>query len=214
LRAVGYSFFISNWFDVTHVPCVNSFFFKFFFFSLRYNRYEVERVVSFIPPDGSFKLMNYRVAFPGSPPALPVVVRPQIFFSENSGRLDVTVNSRNVPGKVVENVVINIPLPAAVASAQVHANVGTFTFDPITKVRLSEELVEREQLASPFVCIGIARGLSDSFVFTLLTAFAMGDQQDTQGRHSHDFGDAFPDPAVSFPPRSGLFRSSSPLFSH
>jgi AP-3 complex subunit mu len=34
--------------DVSFHPCV------------RYNRFEQHKVVSFVPPDGSFKLMNYR----------------------------------------------------------------------------------------------------------------------------------------------------------
>ena len=34
--------------DVSFHPCV------------RYNRYEQHKVVSFVPPDGQFKLMNYR----------------------------------------------------------------------------------------------------------------------------------------------------------
>ncbi|EGG22271.1 hypothetical protein DFA_04389 [Cavenderia fasciculata] len=99
--------------DVSFHPCV------------RYSRWENDRVLSFIPPDGSFKLMNYRVK---GITQLPVYVKPQISFGEGGGRVNVLVGTKNVQ-KTVENVIITIPLPKSISSTNLTCNVGSFAID-------------------------------------------------------------------------------------
>eukprot|EP01105_Mastigella_eilhardi_P028477 TRINITY_DN940_c0_g1_i1.p1 TRINITY_DN940_c0_g1~~TRINITY_DN940_c0_g1_i1.p1 ORF type:complete len:458 (+),score=129.64 TRINITY_DN940_c0_g1_i1:109-1374(+) len=108
--------------DVGFHPCV------------RHNRWEQNRNISFIPPDGQFRLMSYTVKGGVQP---PVVVRPQIRFTDTGGRVDVNVSMvHNLQqGKTLpENVVITIPFPKGVLSANLSCTVGTFALDQKTKV--------------------------------------------------------------------------------
>jgi len=104
--------------DVSFHPCV------------RYNRYEQNKVISFVPPDGPFKLMNYRVK---GQIQLPLTVKPQISFQNGVGRVNVLVTSR-VPQKQMEDVVVIIPFPKQVVSTNLSANFGAVRFDEITKI--------------------------------------------------------------------------------
>eukprot|EP01113_Clastostelium_recurvatum_P044457 TRINITY_DN750_c0_g1_i1.p1 TRINITY_DN750_c0_g1~~TRINITY_DN750_c0_g1_i1.p1 ORF type:complete len:415 (+),score=112.24 TRINITY_DN750_c0_g1_i1:51-1295(+) len=106
--------------DVSFHPCV------------RYNRWEVEKVLSFIPPDGTFKLMNYRVK---GQLQMPIYVKPQINFTESGGRVNVMVGIKNVGNdKPVEGVVITIPFPKSILSTNLSANVGAVNYDEVTKI--------------------------------------------------------------------------------
>ncbi|KND03535.1 uncharacterized protein SPPG_08897 [Spizellomyces punctatus DAOM BR117] len=99
---------------------------------VRYHRFEKDRVLSFVPPDGQFKLMDYNVNM-SSPQTLPLLVKPSIHFSKTTGKLDISVQPRSTGGKIVENAALSITLPKAVASVKLNANVGQCTFDQMTK---------------------------------------------------------------------------------
>eukprot|EP00727_Mastigamoeba_balamuthi_P002066 m51a1_g11857 Adaptor protein complex 3 (AP-3), mu subunit (430) ;mRNA; f:500233-502394 len=113
--------------DVSMHPCV------------RYQRWEQNRVLSFVPPDGQFKLLTYRVK---GGVQLPIGVRPAISFTETGGRVDVGVVVKSVSGggaktlveNLIENLVVLVPFPKAVASVNLSCTVGTFAFDQKTKV--------------------------------------------------------------------------------
>lgn len=105
--------------DASFHPCV------------RYSRWEHDKVLSFVPPDGSFKLMNYRVK---GQLQMPIYVKPQISFHENSGRVNVMVGPKNNMNKQVEAVVVSIPFPKVVSSTNLSANVGSITYDEQAKV--------------------------------------------------------------------------------
>jgi AP-3 complex subunit mu len=105
--------------DVSFHPCV------------RYNRYEQSKVISFVPPDGNFKLMNYRVK---GQLQLPIYVKPQINYHGSSGRVSIMVGLKNTQGKVVEDVVITVQFPKGISSTTLTANQGTSNYDEMTKV--------------------------------------------------------------------------------
>jgi len=106
--------------DVSFHPCV------------RYNRWDVDRVLSFVPPDGSFKLMNYRVK---GQLQMPIYVKPQINFTETGGRVNVMVGTKNITSdKPVESVVVQIPFPKSIVSANLASNIGSAQYDEVTKV--------------------------------------------------------------------------------
>ena len=71
--------------DCSFHPCV------------RYSRYEKERVISFVPPDGNFELMQYRVQVQRMVP--PIYCQPTITYDRNNGMgiLDVVVGTRTMP---------------------------------------------------------------------------------------------------------------------
>ncbi|KAL4641093.1 AP-3 complex subunit mu-1-like [Arapaima gigas] len=109
--------------DVSFHPCV------------RFKRWEAERVLSFIPPDGNFQLMSYHVNAQNLV-AIPVYVKQNISFFEtgSSGRLDITVGPKQTMGKTVEDVVVTVQMPKVLLNANLTPSQGTYTYDPVTKV--------------------------------------------------------------------------------
>ncbi|XP_075073159.1 AP-3 complex subunit mu-1 isoform X2 [Mixophyes fleayi] len=109
--------------DVSFHPCV------------RFKRWESERVLSFIPPDGNFRLMSYRVSSQNLV-AIPVYLKHNITFQENSssGRFDVTVGPKQNMGKIVESVVLTVNMPKVVLNMNLTPTQGTYMFDPVTKI--------------------------------------------------------------------------------
>eukprot|EP00941_MAST-03F_sp_MAST-3F-sp1_P002342 g2342.t1 len=121
--------------DVSFHPCV------------RYNRYEREKVVSFVPPDGNFELMKYRVADIGNTENLesPIQCKPVITYDNTtgSGRINIMVKQMNSNslkstkgGKqpVLEEIEVIVPFSKAVHSIDVEANCGDVIFDEVTKI--------------------------------------------------------------------------------
>lgn len=118
--------------DVSFHPCV------------RLARFAHDKAISFIPPDGQFTLMTFRVPGSGSGGAhlthtlnLPLQLQPSIVFTETGGKVHITVTSRlfGPQDKTIENVQLTIPFPKTVAaSATLSANIGNVHYDEISKV--------------------------------------------------------------------------------
>jgi AP-3 complex subunit mu len=119
--------------DCSFHPCV------------RYSRFDRDKVVSFVPPDGPFELMKYRVNIAGNV-AAPCYCQPQFSFefSNNQGSVSIIVGQRQqssliFPGPkkaplVVEDVVLVIPFSRSVRTANLSATVGSVLFDESSKV--------------------------------------------------------------------------------
>ena len=132
--------------DVSLHPCVRVF------------RWEKSRIISFVPPDGKFKLMSYRVRGSGVVP--PVAIRPVIKFDPvgpatmssssyggsttaatkaptcTTGKMDVTVSPRlfGNPKNVVDDLVVTIPLPRTATGVLLTVTAGTFDYDARQRV--------------------------------------------------------------------------------
>lgn len=58
--------------------------------------------MSFIPPDGNFRLLSYHIGMQ-SVVAIPIYVRHHLTFKPNEqGRLDITVGPKQTLGRTVE----------------------------------------------------------------------------------------------------------------
>ncbi|KAH9577241.1 Mu homology domain [Trypanosoma melophagium] len=94
---------------------------------VRRNRYEIDRTICFIPPDGKFTLMQYRCK-PLLDVQIPFYVAPQITFDTNSGRFNCMVGLRggglSIKSKEYEmhKVVIHLPLPPQTEAVHVHSS--------------------------------------------------------------------------------------------
>ncbi|KAG0227800.1 AP-3 complex subunit mu-1 [Actinomortierella wolfii] len=99
---------------------------------VRFHKWETEKVLSFVPPDGQFQLMSYRVNLP-SMQTLPIHVKPTIHIGPNGGKLEIAVNLRQTDGKPVENCVLTIPMHKSTMSLVATLNQGQYMFDPVTK---------------------------------------------------------------------------------
>ncbi|XP_064648853.1 AP-3 complex subunit mu-2-like isoform X2 [Lineus longissimus] len=108
--------------DVSFHPCV------------RFKRWENERILSFVPPDGNFRLISYHIGAQNLV-AIPIYLRHNISFRDgSSGRLDITVGPKQTMGKNVEKVIVEIPFPKAVLNVTLTPSQGKYSFDPVTKV--------------------------------------------------------------------------------
>ena len=121
--------------DCSFHPCV------------RYGRFERDKVVSFVPPDGAFELMKYRVNIQGQIQA-PIYCQPQVTFDFSTNRGDILLivgqraqSSLIFPGSVgrnlglvIEEVSISIPFSRSVRTANLTVTAGSVLFDESSKV--------------------------------------------------------------------------------
>ena len=114
--------------DTSFHPCV------------RFKRWESERILSFIPPDGNFRLMSYLIGGSGvgNPNvAIPVFIRHQLNFTsaaQGNGKLDITIGPKQTMGRNVEGVKVEVPMPKSVLNCTLTPTQGKYTFDPVSKV--------------------------------------------------------------------------------
>jgi len=109
--------------DTSFHPCV------------RFKRWESERILSFIPPDGNFRLMSYLIGGSQSQVAIPVFVRHQLTFSATgNGKLDISIGPKQTMGRNIEDAKMEIPMPKSVLNCTLTATQGKYTFDPVSKV--------------------------------------------------------------------------------
>jgi len=121
--------------DCSFHPCV------------RYSRYEREKVVSFVPPDGSFQLMKYRVLKPRPSGVVepPIYCKPSLVYDKSgtSARLHIMVKAKpsasiltSKPGKepFCDEIEVHVPFSKHTQSTDLTASDGTSTFDEVTKV--------------------------------------------------------------------------------
>lgn len=108
--------------DVSFHPCV------------RFKRWESERILSFVPPDGNFRLISYHMSSQNLV-AIPIYVRHSLIFkSGEQGRLDITVGPKQTLGRTVEAVKLEIVMPKTVLNSSIIANQGKTNFDPVSKI--------------------------------------------------------------------------------
>lgn len=97
---------------------------------VRIVRFRNERVVSFIPPDGKFRLMSYRVR---GITQLPIYVRPTVRTRGSTMSVSLQVGTTQTRGQTVENLVVHMPFPASTLSVSLHGSTGEVKSDPVTK---------------------------------------------------------------------------------
>lgn len=96
--------------DVRFHPCV------------RLRPWESQQILSFVPPDGQFKLMSYRIKKLKN---IPIYVKPQLTSDSGTCRISVLVGIRNDPRKPIDSITVEFQLPPCVLSADLTSNHGT-----------------------------------------------------------------------------------------
>jgi len=108
--------------DVSFHPCV------------RYKKWESDRILSFVPPDGNFRLVSYHIGS-GSVVAIPVYVRHSLsWLGGTQGRFDITVGPKQTMGRTVEKVKIEIAMHKSVLNCSLNPTQGKYSFDPVSKL--------------------------------------------------------------------------------
>ncbi|KAL9189889.1 hypothetical protein ACHAXT_009564 [Thalassiosira profunda] len=132
--------------DCSFHPCV------------RYTRFEKDKVVSFVPPDGPFELMRYRVSLKGDQFTnlavgnMPIQVIPRVSYGkfggdrggDVGGRISLSVTARSISSLiysssrrgplVIEDVTVVIPFPKFVRTANLNVTVGEVIYDEAGKI--------------------------------------------------------------------------------
>ena len=127
-----FSFFFSFfsyllWFIFFLFVCIqHAFFYKFFLYN--FLRFENDRTISFIPPDGEFELMNYRLATQ----VKPLIWVETVVESHSRSRIEYMIKAKSQfkSRSIANNVEIMIPVPPDVDSPSFKASIGTVTYIP------------------------------------------------------------------------------------
>eukprot|EP00762_Andalucia_godoyi_P008343 ANDGO_07366.mRNA.1 AP-2 complex subunit mu len=105
--------------DITFHQCV------------KLGRFDADRTISFVPPDGEFELMRYRIT---DNIILPFKMMPPIIRELGRTRLEVqiTVKATFSPRLFATNVAIKIPCPPNTANTTLTMSAGKAKYDPET----------------------------------------------------------------------------------
>jgi len=95
---------------------------------VRLTRFELDRVITFVPPDGDFELMAYR---------LNVSIKPLIWIEMladpyNKNEYSIKAKSQYKAQSVANNVQINVPVPHDASSPTFHVSTGVCKYAPET----------------------------------------------------------------------------------
>jgi len=94
---------------------------------VRLGKFDTERTITFIPPDGEFELMKYRVTAPAQPFRLLPTITEE---GKNRIIVNLKVNADFPEDKKATNVVIKIPMPPTTASARSNCGRGRAKYEP------------------------------------------------------------------------------------
>ena len=124
---------------------------------MRLSKFDAERTISFIPPDGDFELMSYR---------LDTQVKPLIWvecivenFTQSRIEYMIKAKSQFKSRSIANNVEMYIPVPADVDSPVFKASVGNVKYVPDQNAMVwcvkqfpgRKEFVMREQFGFPSI---------------------------------------------------------------
>ena len=94
---------------------------------VRLARFENDRTISFIPPDGEFDLMTYRLSTHVKP-----LIWVESLIEEHTGRIEYMIKAKSQfkSRSIANGVEIRIPVPPDVDSPSFKTAIGTVTYIP------------------------------------------------------------------------------------
>jgi AP-2 complex subunit mu-1 len=94
---------------------------------VRLGKFDSDRTITFIPPDGEFELMRYRVAAVSQPfRLLPNIVE----VNKLTLTCNLKISSDFPEDKKAMNVIVRIPMPPTAATAAIVVGKGRATYEP------------------------------------------------------------------------------------
>jgi AP-3 complex subunit mu len=91
---------------------------------VRLNKWTNSKQLSFVPPDGRFVLMEYQLAAPTIPSSIPILVKPLVTVGKQGGAFHLTISSRNVSSRPLENVKVTFDLGKNASQVQATTSGG------------------------------------------------------------------------------------------
>jgi AP-3 complex subunit mu len=98
---------------------------------VRHKVWEKSKNISFIPPDGKFKLLTFRAK---GNIQLPLTIDPKVKFTPGNGTVTVRVTPRDVSQKPLADVKVELRFPKSISTATLMADAGRVVYDEATKV--------------------------------------------------------------------------------
>jgi len=95
---------------------------------VKLNRFESDRIITFVPPDGEFDLMTYRLRNP----IRPLIHVECVVTRHGTTRVELNLNAKSTFKKTstASNVDIFIPIPTDADTPEVRASSGTIKYQP------------------------------------------------------------------------------------
>lgn len=93
---------------------------------VRLGKFDSERTITFIPPDGEFELMKFRVNTPSQPFRLIPTIQEE---SRTKLLVNLKVNADFQDDKKANNVIIKIPVPPITSNARINVSRGRAKFE-------------------------------------------------------------------------------------
>ena len=94
---------------------------------VRLSKYGMERIITFIPPDGEFELMKYRVTTPSQPFTVQTSITEE---GKTKLIVEVTLTADFPEEYKAKYATVKIPMPPTAAAARSHASRGKATYKP------------------------------------------------------------------------------------
>ncbi|XP_065853637.1 AP-3 complex subunit mu isoform X1 [Euphorbia lathyris] len=138
--------------DVRFHPCV------------RFRPWESHHILSFVPPDGLFKLMSYRVK---KLKTVPIYVKPQITSDAGTCRINLMVGIKNDPGKMIDSITVKFQLPSCVLSADLTSNHGLINIMSNKMCSWSIDRIPKDRTPSLSGTLTLEAGLERLHVFPI-----------------------------------------------
>lgn len=98
---------------------------------VRHKVWEKSKQISFIPPDGKFKLLTFRAK---GNIQLPLSIDPKVKLAAGGGSITVRLTPRDVSAKPLTDVAVEIRFSKAISTATLMADSGRVIYDDTTKV--------------------------------------------------------------------------------
>ncbi|PIA14229.1 clathrin adaptor, mu subunit [Coemansia reversa NRRL 1564] len=99
--------------DVAFHPCV------------RRRKWDSDRMIGFVPPDGQFKLASFHVAMDTSPRSLPLHVNAKSSRNGHVYTVEILLEPGQCNGRTIEKVSVRVPLPQQAYNIGVQCKIGT-----------------------------------------------------------------------------------------
>lgn len=94
---------------------------------VRLGKFDADRTITFIPPDGEFELMRYRVNVPSQPfRLLPSISE----VSKTSLAVNLKISADFPEDQKALNVIVKIPMPPTAAAARISVGKGRAKYEP------------------------------------------------------------------------------------
>ena len=99
--------------------------------SVRLNRYDQDKTIMFIPPDGEYKLMTYRIDRTNLPFHVTGLVSEK---GRNRVEYHVTLNSKYESYNTAQDITVNVPVPVNTAKVNIKTQTGKIEYRPQSNV--------------------------------------------------------------------------------